>query len=206
MAKNPDLLIEKRRDEILEVFLSLYEKKSLGDINIKTLAEETRFTRATIYNYFKNIDEIFICAYQKEYLLWAEDLTQILTKNEKLTQEEFADKIAGSLVRRERMLRFSVADFHEREANCRREFVFSHKLAFTQAINRMHDCFAKFFPDKSEEDITKMLYIFFPFMHGMYRYVDLSDVQIEARQAADMPLKETSIYELAYNMIVQILK
>ena len=51
-----------------------------------------------------------------------------------------------------------------------------------------------------------MLYIFFPFMHGMYRYVDLSDVQIEARQAADMPLKETSIYELAYNMIVQILK
>lgn len=206
MAKNPDLLIEKRRDEILEVFLTLYEKKSLGDINIKTLAEETRFTRATIYNYFKNIDEIFICAYQKEYLLWAEELTQILTKNEKLTQEEFADKIAGSLVRRERMLRFSVADFHEREANCRREFVFSHKLAFTQAINRMHDCFTKFFPDKSEEDITKMLYIFFPFMHGMYRYVDLSDVQIEARQAADMPLKETSIYELAHNMIVQILK
>ncbi len=206
MAKNPDLLIEKRRDEILEVFLRLYEKKRLSEINIKALAEETRFTRATIYNYFKNIDEIFICAYQKEYLLWADDLKQVLTGSDSLTAAEFADAIAQTLVRRERMLRFSVADFHEREANCRREFVFSHKRAFTQAINLMHDCFAKFFPGKSEGDITKMLYIFFPFMHGMYRYVDLSDIQIEARLAADMPLKETSIYELACNMILQILK
>ena len=206
MPKNPDLLIEKRRDEILEAFLTLYETENLNEITIKTVAEAASLTRATLYNYFKNIDEIFICAYQKEYLLWASDLRSLLAEKESLTAAAFADEIAGTLVRRERMLRFSVADFHEREANCRREFVFSHKAAFSQVIQLMHDCFAKYFPEKSEEDITRMLYIFFPFMHGMYRYVDLTPVQVEARAAAHMPLKETSIYELAFNMILQILK
>ncbi len=206
MPKHPDLLIEKRRDEILEAFLALYAHTNLNDITIKTVAEAAHFTRATIYNYFKNIDEIFICAYQKEYLLWAEDLQKLLAENDSFTAPGFADAIAGTLVRRERMLRFSVADFHEREANCRREFVFSHKEAFSQAIRLMHDCFAKYFPEKSEEDITRMLYIFFPFMHGMYRYVDLTPVQTEAIEAAHMLLKGASIYDLSYNMILQILK
>ena len=70
----------------------------------------------------------------------------------------------------------------------------------------MHDCFAKYFPEKSEEDITRMLYIFFPFMHGMYRYVELTPVQTEAIEAAHMLLKGASIYDLSYNMILQILK
>ena len=47
-----------------------------------------------------------------------------------MTHEQFADAIAHSLEARQRMLRLSTADFHEREAHCRRELVFNHKQAF----------------------------------------------------------------------------
>ena len=206
MPKQPDLLIEQRRAEILETFLTLHETKSLGELNIKVVSEATRFTRATIYNYFKNIDEIFLSAYQQEYQAWAEDLQRILDGHDALTREDFADELARSLEKRERMLRFSLADFHEREANCRREFVFSHKVIFNQTIRLLHDCIAKFFPEKTEKEIIELLYMIFPFMHGKYRYVSITDVEREARQAANMMLEETSIYDLFYRFVLQILK
>lgn len=204
--KDPNILIEKRRQEILDAFFKLYETHVFGDIHIKALSEETSFTRATIYNYFKNMDEIFLCAYQGEYVLWTAALREILQSREAMTHEELAAAIAHSLEARERMLRLSTADFHEREAHCRRELVFEHKQAFSNVIDAFHDCIAKFCPEKSEADIHRILYIFFPFMHGMYRYIDISPVQDAARQAAHFQLEKTSIYELAYSALLQILK
>ena len=206
MAKNPNLLIELRRNEILNAFLKLYESKSFSEINIKAISAETSFTRTTIYSYFKSIDEIFISAYQNEYALWAEDLTRILNEYDALTHEGFADQIALSLTKRERMLRLTTVNFHDREENCRKEFIFQHKFAFSNTINVFHDCIAKFCPEKTEEEIYKVLYIFFPFLHGMYRYVDITPVQDEARKASNLRLKDTSIYTLTYNAIMQLLK
>ena len=204
--KDPNLLIEKRRQEILNAFFKLYETHVFGDIHVKTISEETSFTRATIYNYFKNMDEIFLSAYQQEYVLWAKDLRAIGQRSTPMSHAQLADAIAHSLETHERMLRLSTADFHERETHCRRELVFEHKAAFSEAIAAFHDCIARFCPEKSEEEIHSILYIFFPFMHGMYRYIDISPVQSAAREAAHFQLERTSIYELAYRALLQILK
>ena len=51
-----------------------------------------------------------------------------------------------------------------------------------------------------------MLYIFFPFMHGMYRYIDITPVQDAARRAAHFRLPKTTIYQLSYDALMQILK
>lgn len=206
MPKNPDLLIEQRREEILEAFLGLYENKNFNELNIKVIGEATRFTRTTLYNYFKNLDEIFMSAYRKEYLEWAKDLNVLLTENAAMTPEAFADAIATSLEKRKRMLRMSLENFHEKEMNCRREFVFSLKVAFGQTIDLLHDCIAKFFPKKSEEDIVRLLYQFFPYMHGIYRYVAITPLQREARDAAHILLKDTTVYALIHDMVLQLLK
>ena len=108
MSRNPTPLIEKRRQEILDAFLKLFCTRRFNEIHIKMISEETSFTRATIYNYFKNIDEIFVSAYQKEYVAWAEDLGLILSGHQQLTHEELARLIAESLSHRELMLRFSL--------------------------------------------------------------------------------------------------
>ena len=114
MSRNPTLLIEKRRQEILDAFLKLFCTRRFNEIHIKMISEETSFTRATIYNYFKNIDEIFVSAYQKEYIAWAEDLGLILSGHQQLTHEELARLIAESLSHRELMLRFLLENFRER--------------------------------------------------------------------------------------------
>ena len=95
--KDPNLLIEKRRQEILDAFFKLYETRVFGDIHIKAISEETSFTRATIYNYFKNMDEIFLCAYQGEYVCWTQALRGIEAGCDAMTHEQFADAIAHSL-------------------------------------------------------------------------------------------------------------
>lgn len=204
--KDPNILIEKRRQEILDAFFKLYETRVFGDIHIKAISEETSFTRATIYNYFKNMDEIFLCAYRGEYVLWSQALRDIEQSCDVMSHEQLAAAIAHSLEARERMLRLSTADFHEREAHCRRELIFDHKQAFSGVIEAFHDCIAKFCPEKDEKDIHRILYIFFPFMHGMYRYIDITPVQDAARQAAHFRLAKTSIYEMAYSALLQILK
>ena len=206
MSRNPSLLIEKRRQEIIDTFLALFAEKPCIDIHIKAISEQTAFTRATIYNYFKNIDEIFVSAYQQEYRRWAVDLTAILQTEGPLTHGQLADKIAASLAKRENMLRFSMENFHEREKNCRREFIFDHKEAFSRVVDLMHDCFARFCPELDEEEINRRLYIFFPFMHGMYRYIDITPIQDEARRATHLILKDSSVYQLAYEALLQILK
>ena len=206
MSKNPTERIERRRQEIIDNFLALFAEKRFNEIHIKLISERTAFTRATIYNYFKNIDEIFISAYRQEYLRWTEQLESILREHEKLTGEEFAALIAESLSERRVMLRFSLENFHEKEANCRREFIFDHKAAFSRVIDLMHDCLKKFFPEMSEDDIVRRLYIFFPFMHGLYRYVDITPVQEEAREASHILLGRTTLYDLAYAAVLQILK
>ena len=206
MQKNPDRLIEERRSEIMQAFYRLYATKNFNEINMKSISEETRFTRATIYNYFKNIDEIFICAYQQEYQSWYEDLEKILNGHSRMSKTEFAHEIAQSLTLRTRMLKLSTADFHERETNCRKEFVISHKKAFSATVDAFSACLHKFFPRKTDQEIYDNLYEFFPFLHGMYRYIDLTPIQITARKEANLVLKQTTVYDLTYNMVMQILK
>ena len=70
----------------------------------------------------------------------------------------------------------------------------------------MHDILIRYCPEKSEEDVLRCLYIFFPFMHGMYRYIDLTPLVREARDAVNIRLKDSNVRDLAYSALVQILK
>ena len=206
MAKNPTERIENHRQEILDAFLSLFADHPFNQVHIKAISEVTRFTRPTIYNYFKNIDEIFLYAYQMEYTRWAEELEKILAQPGALTPVGLARAVAESLGRRTNMLRFSLENFHEREAGCRREFVFDHKAAFGRCIELMRQCFGRARPDWSEGDVVRALYIFFPFLHGMYRYVDLTPIQKEAVEATHLVLQGGTVYSLAYEALAQILQ
>lgn len=205
MAKSLDIKIEEKRDEILIAFYKLFESMEFHNITIKRIGEETKFTRTTIYNYFKSIDEIFMAAYQKEYYAWNDALQSIMNDNETLSTEEFAQKIAESLVSRENLLRLTTVNFHERESNCRREFVFSNKAAFAAVVQTFHDCIEKFYKDKNEEEIIEVMYMFFPFLHGMYRYINVSPLQKEAISSSGLLLQNGTIYELTYNIVKKIL-
>lgn len=147
--KDPNLLIEKRRQEILNAFFKLYETHVFGDIHVKTISEETSFTRATIYNYFKNMDEIFLSAYQQEYVLWAKDLRAIGQRSTPMSHAQLADAIAHSLETHERDGCGSPpqTSMSGRPIAAGNSSLSTMQL-FPRSLAAFHDCIARFCPGK----------------------------------------------------------
>ncbi len=97
MFKGTPELIAQRREEIICACEKLYRTMSFKDITLKEIGNETSFSRPTIYNYFQTKEEIFLALFELEYKRWNEDLEKMLEKDETLTREQVAEKIAHSL-------------------------------------------------------------------------------------------------------------
>ena len=59
-----------RREEIVNACEKLYETVSFREITLKTISEETSFSRPSIYNYFSTKEEIFLALFAREYDRW----------------------------------------------------------------------------------------------------------------------------------------
>ena len=58
----------------------------------------------------------------------------------------------------------------------------------------------------SEEEKDKFIFSFFPFMYGIYPYTEATEKQKLAMEKANVPFPNLSIYEIAYNGIIKIIK
>ncbi len=52
--------IENRKQEIMKCALDIYEKQGYQEVNFSNIAKKTKFTRPTIYTYFKTKEEILL--------------------------------------------------------------------------------------------------------------------------------------------------
>ena len=94
-------LSRARREEIINACAELYRTMSFKEVTIKEIGRRTSFTRTSIYNYFQTREEIFLALFRREYELWTEDIAAIERGHETLSEEEFADALARTLLRRE---------------------------------------------------------------------------------------------------------
>jgi hypothetical protein len=60
-------------------------------------------------------------------------------------------------------------------------------------------------PWLSDKDIQQIMYIFFPFMFGIYPYAEVTAKQKEAMTEAEVDYKYQSIYEITYNCLAKLL-
>ena len=93
-------IVDIRKEEIINSCEKLYENTSFKDITIKSIGEETTFSRTSIYNYFQTKEEIFLALLKREYERWIDDLNEIYKQNMDLTKELFADKLAHTVAKR----------------------------------------------------------------------------------------------------------
>ena len=63
----------------------------------------------------------------------------------------------------------------------------------------------KFRPDMSNAEIQNFIYIFFPFMFGIYPYTTVTDKQKAAMAEAEVDYVYQSIYELTYSCLIRLL-
>jgi AcrR family transcriptional regulator len=205
MPKGSPELTASRKEEIVNACEKLYSTMSFKEITLKEISSATSFTRTSIYNYFQTKEEIFLDLYEREYDRWNSDLEDILNSDRKYTGQELADLIAKSLEKRAQLLKLLSMNNFDMEENSREELLASFKRAYGQSLQNFRMILEKHCSWLSDMDIQQIMYIFFPFMFGIYPYAEVTAKQKEAMTEAEVDYKYQSIYEITYNCLTRLL-
>ena len=176
------------------------------DITIRDIGAETSFTRTAIYNYFQTKEEIFLALLQREHEAWISNLEEITREHETMTIGDFSDAIAGSLEKRGCMLKLMSMNLYDMEGNSRMDNLVAFKVVYAQALRSVSSCLEKFFPQMTPGDIQEFLYVFFPFLFGVYPYTTATDKQKEAMELAHVNYAQYSVYEIVRSFVSRILQ
>lgn len=205
MPKGSAELTQARREEILAACQKLYETRSFKEITLKDIGQQTSFTRTSIYNYFETKEEIFLALFQREYELFAGDLDALCQKEETLSLDALASKLARALENRPLMLKLLSMNLYDMEANSRMERLVEFKTAYGESKEALDRCLMKFVPALDEGGRQTFLYAFLPFVYGLYPYTVVTEKQREAMREAGIDYTYMSTYEMAYSFIKTML-
>ena len=205
MPKGSPELTAARKEEIINACEQLYQTMSFKDITLKEIGNVTSFTRTSIYNYFQTKEEIFLALYEREYDRWNAELVSIRKENESLSKSELADKIAASISNRKQLLKLLAMNNYDMEANSRPELLVSFKVAYGTSMQNICRLLQKFCPDMTVSEIQNFIYIFFPFMFGIYPYTAVTDKQRAAMKEANVDYVYQTIYEITYTCLCRLL-
>ncbi len=198
-------IIDIRKEEIINACEKLYENNSFKDITIKSIGEETTFSRTSIYNYFQTKEEIFLALLKREYERWIKDLNEMYEQNSEMAEEAFADKLAKTVSKRRNLLKLLSMNMYDMEENSRMEELIEFKRAYGNAIKMVRKCVDKFFGKMSDEEKDEFVFLFFPLMYGIYPYAEVTEKQMKAMNSAEVPFKYLSIYDITYKGILKLL-
>ncbi|MBR1752375.1 MAG: TetR family transcriptional regulator [Ruminococcus sp.] len=202
MPKGSPELTASRREEIVNACEKLYKTMSFKDITLKEISVETSFSRPSIYNYFQTKEEIFLALMQREYELWAEELNALAECNEEMTAEGFAAALARSLEKHEQLLKLLAMNHYDMEEHSRPERLTEFKVAYGASLDAVRCCLDKFFPHIDRE---QFIYVFFPFLFGVYPYSVATQKQLNAMKEAKIEFEMHSIYDIIYRCVIRLL-
>ena len=205
MPKGSPELTAARKEEIISACEQLYKTMNFKDITLKEIGNVTSFTRTSIYNYFQTKEEIFLALYTREYDRWNEELQSILNENTKLSKMQLSEKIASSIAKREQLLKLLSMNNYDMESNSRQELLVSFKVSYGESLINIQKILKKFCPEMNEADIKSFIYVFFPFMFGIYPYTTVTDKQREAMNKANVDFAYQTIFEITNNCILRLL-
>ena len=205
MFKGTPEIIAQRREEIVGACEQLYQTMSFKEITLKEISSVTSFSRPTIYNYFHTKEEIFLALFEREYDRWNEDLEKILDSDKEYSSKELADQIAKSLERRAQLLKLLSMNNYDMEENSRGELLASFKTAYGKSLTLFREILGKYCAGMSAAGAEHIIYVFFPFMFGIYPYAEVTAKQKSAMKEAEVDYKYQSIYEITYNCLIRLL-
>ena len=202
MPKGSPELTASRKEEIVNACEMLYQTMSFKEITIKEIGAVTSFTRTSIYNYFQTKEEIFLALMQREYEKWADEMDSLAENNRSMSKEQFADALAHSLESHQQLLKLLAMNHYDMEENSRPERLTEFKTAHGHSLDAVRGCINKFFP---ETDCESFIFVFFPFLFGVYPYSVATEKQLSAMREAKIEFRMHSIYEIIYSCVMQLL-
>ena len=205
MPKGSPELTNARREEIISACEELYKTKGFKDVTIRDIGNMTSFTRTSIYNYFQTKEEIFLAILKREYDLWTEELNQSINACESMSDEEIADCLAGTLDKRQLLLKLLSMNHYDMEENSRMEALTDFKISYGKSMQTVMALLGKFRPAMTVVERQGFVYAFFPFLFGVYPYTVVTDKQKEAMREAGVNYTYQSVYELIHACVLRLL-
>lgn len=194
MPKGSPELVAARRAEIVEACARLYDSLPFGDITIGMIGAGTTLSRASVYNYFRTKEEIFLALLGREYEAWTADLDALAARP--VPREEFADAFAAVLQKRGRLLKLVSMNLYDMEAGSSVEELTEFKRRYNASIRAVLGVLKTHFPASTEEDGQEFVYSFFPFLFGVYPYTSVTPKQVEAMRRAGVAYRQYSPREI----------
>ncbi|WP_105956821.1 TetR family transcriptional regulator [Apilactobacillus quenuiae] len=190
---------------IVSATKELANKLEYKDINIQKIDEYTSFSRASIYYYFHNKEEIFIYILTEEYNKIIAEIQQLKNTDIKMTKNTFADKMARIFDQHHLMLKLISNNLTDLQEKSRMTYLIKFKKSYGNFLATYDNCLKKFFPNLSKDQIENINYAFFPFLYGIYPFSSVTDKQKEGLTKAGFIYKPHSVYNLVFNMLITIL-
>ena len=206
MPKGSEELTNARKEEIVNACAALYATMSFKEITLRDIGAKTSFTRTSIYNYFQTKEEIFLALLQREHEAWIADLDAMTRQPESLSVSGFARALAHTLEKRECMLKLMSMNLYDMEGNSRMENLVAFKKTYAGALDAIARCLKRFFPGMSAGGIQEFLYVFFPFLFGVYPYTSHTEKQLEAMRLAHVQYASYSVYGITKPFVVRLLQ
>lgn len=197
--------MRSRREEIINACEQLYATVSFREITIKEISAATSFSRPSIYNYFQTKEEIFLALFEREYSRWNDSLEQMWRGHCRLSVNELAERLAGTLAARPQLLKLLSMNLYDMEMHSRLECLIAFKLQYGRALDNISRILLKFCPAMTGNDIQGFLYAFFPFMFGVYPYTCPTGKQLEAMNHVGIDYLLPSPQELISDFIRHLL-
>lgn len=205
MPKGSPELTNARREEIIDACEELYKTMSFKEITIKEIGNVTSFTRTSIYNYFQTKEEIFLALLKREYELWIAYLQKSMEQHERMSKDELAAMLAHSLEERAQLLKILSMNHYDMETGSRPEHLTAFKVVYGESIRTVIECLNKYLPEMTASEKQDFIYIFFPFMFGIYPYTFVTEKQRAAMEEADTNYVFMTIYEITFNCVSRLL-
>lgn len=197
---------EARRDEILDALDALYKKSQYCNVTVKDIAAYTSFSRPSIYNYFRTIQEIFLGLLTRECNRCVDDLQAIIDDHDQLDADGLASALAHVFDNHQTMLRIQSNNLNEIEEQSRLECLVEFKTAMECEFDTFDACLKKFLPGMTDEKCQEIRFQFFPYLNGVYSYAHHTDKQVKAMDIVGTPHPEVAVYQLVYSLFAKLLQ
>ena len=205
MPKGSPQLTAARREEILSACERIYEGRSFSEILLKDIADETSFTRTSIYNYFQSKEEIFLALLEREFRSWSDDLEAILSQAS-LSRSALADRLAKTLEPRKLMLKIYALNLYDLAENSREEKLVEFNVAYGWSRMVMQDIIRRFLPSLTRDERNDAIDAIYGSLCGIWPSIYYTEKQLLAMKRAGVALRTRSIYQVAYASILRLLQ
>lgn len=197
---------EIRIKQICDSAISQFDNQQYDNITLASIARELNFSRANLYKYFSNKEEIFLTVTLKEVQSFFYDLIQTYDFNKTYKINEFSLIWSETLYKHERLLKLCSLLFSIIEKNVSIESLAQFKYELFQELESLFPLFKHFLPNLPEKNYINFLDFQLYQIAGLFPSTNLTDQQKKAVELSGVPYESRDFVDMFMEFLIILIQ